>query len=66
MRFQSPIPPLIAKSKKTHDAGKTAGIERKYTLLKVCYVPATSPTFLAFFSDVAINSTNETYKAGGM
>jgi hypothetical protein len=35
---------------------------------KVCYVPATSTTFLAFFSfflAVAINSTNEANKAGG-
>ncbi len=41
--------------------------ERKNRLLKVCYVPATSATFLAFFSfflGVAINSTNETNKAG--
>ncbi len=41
-------------------------IERKNRLLKVCYVPASSTTFLAFFFDVAINSTNEAYEAGGM
>ncbi len=44
-------------------------IERKNRLLKVCYVPATSTTFLAFFSfflAVAINSTNEANKADGM
>jgi hypothetical protein len=43
------------------------GIERKNRLLKVCYVPTTSTTFLAFFSfflAVAINSTNEANKAG--
>jgi hypothetical protein len=33
--------------------------------LKVCYVPATSTTLLAFFA-VAIISTNEANKAGGM
>ncbi len=35
----------------------------------VCYVPAASATFLAFFSfflAVAIYSTNEANKAGGM
>ncbi len=44
-------------------------IERKNRLLKVCYVPATSATFLAFssfFLAVAINSTNEANKAGFM
>jgi hypothetical protein len=44
-------------------------IKRKNRLLKVCYVPTTSTTFLAFFSfflAVAINSTNEANKAGGM
>jgi hypothetical protein len=43
-------------------------IKRKYRLLKVCYVPATSTTFLAFFSfflAAAINSTKEANKAGG-
>jgi hypothetical protein len=43
-------------------------IKRKNRLLKVCYVPTTSATFLAFFSfflAVAINSTNETNKVGG-
>jgi hypothetical protein len=41
-------------------------IKRKNRLLKVCYVPATSTTYLAFFIAVAINSTNEANKAGGM
>jgi hypothetical protein len=41
----------------------TIDIERKYILLKVCYVPTTSATFLAFFA-AANNSTNETNKAG--
>jgi len=44
-------------------------IERKNRLLKVCYVPANSTTFLAsfsFFLAVAINSTNEANKADGM
>ncbi len=40
-------------------------IERKNRLLKVCYVPVTSATFLAFFLAVAINSINEANKAGG-
>jgi hypothetical protein len=40
-------------------------IERKNRLIKVCYVPATSATFLAFFLAVAINNSNETCKAGG-
>ncbi len=40
-------------------------MERKNRLLKVCYVPATSATFLAFFLAVAIDSTNEANKAGG-
>ncbi len=40
-------------------------IKRKYRLPKVCYVPATSATFLAFFAASTI-STNETNKAGGM
>ncbi len=47
----------------------TIDIERKNRLLMVCYVPATSATFLAFFSFIlaaAINSTNEANKAGGM
>ncbi len=47
----------------------TIDIERKNRTLKVCYVPATSATFLAFFSfflSVAINSTNEANKAGSM
>jgi hypothetical protein len=42
-------------------------IERKNRLLTVCYVPAASTTFLAFFSFflvVAISSTNEANKAG--
>jgi hypothetical protein len=39
-------------------------IERKYSLLKVCYVPATSAAFLAFFFIAATNSTNHTKKAG--
>ena len=46
----------------------TIDIKRKNRLLKVCYVPATSATFLAFFSfflALAINSTNEANKAGG-
>jgi hypothetical protein len=38
-------------------------IKRKYRLLKVCYMPATSATFIAFFA-AATNSTNETNKAG--
>jgi hypothetical protein len=45
----------------------TIDIERKNRLFKVCYVPATSATFLApfsFFLAVAINSTNEPKKAG--
>ncbi len=70
MRFQSPAPPLIAKSKKTHHEGKAKDLKRKYTLLKVCYVPTACATFLvflfSFFLAVAINSTNETNKAGGM
>ncbi len=37
----------------------TIDIERKYRLLKVCYVN----TFLAFFAE-ASNSTNETNNAG--
>jgi hypothetical protein len=44
-------------------------IKRKNRLLKVCYVPATSTTFLAFFSfflAVAITSTDEANKAGRM
>jgi hypothetical protein len=42
-------------------------IKIKYGLLKVCYVPTTSATFLAFFFlfAAATNSTNETNKAGG-
>ncbi len=44
----------------------TIDIERKYTLLKVCYELATSATFLAIFSATATNSTNETNKAGSM
>ncbi len=45
----------------------TIDIKGKNRLLMVCYVPAASPTFLAFFSfflAVAINSTNEANKAG--
>jgi len=41
-------------------------IERKNRVLKVCYVPTTSATFLAFFLVVPINNTNETNKAGSM
>jgi hypothetical protein len=47
----------------------TIDFERKNRLLKVWYVPATSTTFLAFFSfflAVAINSTYEANKAGSM
>ena len=33
---------------------------------KVRYVPATNTTFLLIFLAVAINSTNEANKAGGM
>ncbi len=43
-------------------------IERKTGLLKVCYVPATRATFLAYFSfflAVAVNNTIEANKAGG-
>ncbi len=40
-------------------------IERKNRLLKVCYVPATSTTFLAFFLAVAISNTNEANMEGG-
>ncbi len=46
----------------------TIDIERKYRLLKVCYEPATSTTFLGgfffFFFAAATISTNETNKAG--
>jgi hypothetical protein len=35
-------------------------IERKYTLLKACYLPTTSTTFFA----AATKSANETNKAG--
>ncbi len=42
---------------------KIIDIESKYRLLKVCYVPATSTTFLAFFA-AATNSTNEINKGG--
>jgi hypothetical protein len=47
---------------------QTIDIERlQNRLLKVCYVPATSAqSFKASFSVVAINSTNEANKAGGM
>ncbi len=49
--------------------GDTLDIKRKYRLLKVCYVPTTSTTFLAlyfsFFAAATI-STNETNKAGNM
>ncbi len=41
----------------------TIDIERKNRLLKVCYVPPTSTTFLAFFA-VAIYSTYKANKAG--
>ncbi len=36
-------------------------------LLKVCYVPASAPVLIGFFSffALAINSTNEANKAGG-
>ncbi len=47
---------------------ETIDIKRKTRLLKVCYVPATSTTFLAsfsFFLAVVINSTNEANKADG-
>ncbi len=47
----------------------TIHINRKYILLKVCYVPADGTTFLAsflFFFAATTNSTNETHKAGGM
>ncbi len=43
--------------------GRTIDIERKYRLLKVCYVPATSAAFLALFLcffAAATNSTSET------
>ncbi len=42
-------------------------IKRKNRLLKICYVPATSATFLAFFSfflAVSLNSTTEANKVG--
>ncbi len=42
-------------------------IETKNPLLKVCYVPATSATVLAFFFffiSVGINNTTEAKKAG--
>jgi hypothetical protein len=42
----------------------TIDIKGKYRLLKVCNVPTTSATFLAFFAAATI-STNETNKAGG-
>ncbi len=47
----------------------TIHTERQNRLLKVCYVPAISTTFLdffLFFLAVVINSTNEANKAGGM
>ena len=47
---------------------ETIDIERKNRLLKVCFMPATSATFLAFFSfflAVAINRTNLANKTGG-
>jgi len=44
---------------------KLIDIKRKNIFLKVCYVPATSTTFLPFFLAVAINSANETNKARG-
>ena len=43
---------------------KSIDILRKYRLRKVCYVPTTSATFLAFHA-AATNSTYETNKAGG-
>jgi hypothetical protein len=59
---------LSVKPKVFHATfGSPIDIRRKNRLLKVCYVPATSATFLAFFSfflAVAINSTNEANKAG--
>ncbi len=49
-------------------SGFVIDIKSKNRLLKVCYVPATRTTFLAFFLyflAVAINSSNEANKAGG-
>jgi hypothetical protein len=40
------------------------GNERKYILLKVCYVPATNTASSKAFLNVAINSNNKTNKAG--
>jgi len=45
------------------NSDRTIDFERRNRLLKVCYVPATSATFLAFFIAVAINSANEANKA---
>ncbi len=44
----------------------TIDIARKYRLLRVCYVPATSATSSKAFFAAAINSTNETKKVGSM
>ncbi len=41
-------------------------IKRKYSLLKVCYVPNTSAASSKAFFAAAINSTNETNTAGDM
>jgi hypothetical protein len=63
LKGSSPSTDIVTRKVKLID------IERKNRLLKVCYVPTTSATLLAFFSfflAVAINSTNETNKAGGM
>ncbi len=69
----SPYYPKVESSSPSTDTVtrklKFIDIKRKNRLLKVYYVPATSVTLLAFFSfflAVAINSTNETNKAGGM
>ncbi len=45
---------------------KTIDIERKYRLLKVCYVPTTSAASSKALFAAAINSTNLTNKAGDM
>jgi hypothetical protein len=48
--------------------GRKHRYRKKNRLLKVCYEPTTSATFSVFFSfflAVAIDSTNETNKAGG-
>jgi len=43
---------------------KAIDIKRKYSLLKVCYMPASSVTSSKAFYAVTINSTNDTNKAG--